>query len=260
MGVLPVNYGHLRVALCIMSPCSAERTNRGTFPRPRWGDMSPFVGGFERYIKVPNCSSAESHYHLILSAPFLRKKVFLHPAKSQRQQSKHHSTSIPSNEMSSESAPMQKKTYKGSCHCGLLTYSVSLPEDPTTWDLTKCNCSICLKGNIHCLSIWDPESISSFSLLTPSPSSPDFAANVGDYTFYKKTVHYYFCKMCGVKTHKRGKILDGTMDMLVINAVTLDDPEVDFSTEAMKVKGYWDGKYEKWHEGLKKVPVAPGTW
>ena len=45
-------------------------------------------------------------------------------------------------------------------------------------------------------------------------------------------------------------------DYVMLNACTLDD--VDLSK--IKVGKYWDGRNEKWMEGPKAEPVAPGAW
>ncbi|KAF8461986.1 Mss4-like protein [Kalaharituber pfeilii] len=157
-------------------------------------------------------------------------------------------------------ASLPQKEYTGSCHCGLLTYSVSLPADPKTWALSKCNCSICHKTNFLSLGVWGADAIAKFTVLTPPPSSPDFANNVGDYIFNKKVVHHYFCKTCGVTTHMKGSVPDdsGTKELLFLNAGTIKG--VDFSGEEMKVKGYLDGKSDNWSDEPKKAPIAPGAW
>lgn len=46
-------------------------------------------------------------------------------------------------------------------------------------------------------------------------------------------------------------------DYVMVNVNTLD--EVDLSKISDK-KAYWNGLEEKWAEGPKKEPVAPGQW
>ncbi|KAK4549557.1 hypothetical protein LTR36_006554 [Oleoguttula mirabilis] len=44
------------------------------------------------------------------------------------------------------------KTYKGNCHCGLITYTVTLPDALAPEGaglINRCNCSICVKNGYH---------------------------------------------------------------------------------------------------------------
>ncbi len=76
-------------------------------------------------------------------------------------------------------------TFKGSCHCGVVGFSVMAPDEIEVED---CNCSICQKsGYLH--------------LIVPASR---FEITQGEdslscYTFNSGVAKHYFCKTCGVK-------------------------------------------------------------
>lgn len=77
--------------------------------------------------------------------------------------------------------------YRGSCHCGAVTFTVEAPEEITSQD---CNCSMCsLTGYIH--------------LIVPKSrfQATHAADAVSTYTFNTHVAQHYFCKTCGVKTY-----------------------------------------------------------
>jgi len=139
-------------------------------------------------------------------------------------------------------------TYAGSCHCGQVKYKIDLPTDPATWELSKCNCTICHKKGYLSMR---PNDVKSFTLVSPASIE-----EVGDYTFGSGAIHHRFCKNCGINLFGRGWIEAVGGDILIINVQTLDD--VDLSKT--KTKKYWDGRAEKWKEGPGPEPVAPGMW
>ncbi|KAN0093928.1 hypothetical protein V8E51_017112 [Hyaloscypha variabilis] len=98
------------------------------------------------------------------------------------------------------SVPQEQPVYKGSCHCGFVTYSVRLnltsPNPMSGAIITKCNCSICLKGNAALVA---PEE-GSFKLLTPVEGMDTLT----DYTFNTHKVHYHFCPKCGIRCFLNG--------------------------------------------------------
>ena len=75
--------------------------------------------------------------------------------------------------------------YKGSCHCGAVTFSVELPS---TVEVEQCNCSVCSKSGFLHLIV--PKS--QFHLLTGEES-------LTTYTFNTGVAKHYFCKHCGIK-------------------------------------------------------------
>jgi hypothetical protein len=77
------------------------------------------------------------------------------------------------------------KDYKGSCHCGTVTFHVKLPN---AIEVEDCNCSVCsMVGFLHVIV---PKK--QFSL----DSGQD---NLTTYTFNTGVAKHYFCKTCGVK-------------------------------------------------------------
>jgi len=75
--------------------------------------------------------------------------------------------------------------YKGSCHCGEVTFSV---ESPPTVEVEQCNCSVCSKSGFLHLIV--PKS--KFHLLTGEGA-------LTTYTFNTGVAKHYFCKHCGIK-------------------------------------------------------------
>ena len=113
------------------------------------------------------------------------------------------------------------KTYKGSCHCGAVTYEVAA-------DITKgirCNCSHCARKGF--LLTFVPES--QFKLL----SGED---NLTLYQFNKKHVNHLFCKTCGVQSFGQGSDAKGNK-MVAINLNCLED----FDTTTIEIQDV-DGK------------------
>lgn len=75
--------------------------------------------------------------------------------------------------------------YRGSCHCGAITFEVEVPRSVVAKD---CNCSICtMAGYLHLIV---PQL--RFRLV----SGED---NLSVYTFNTGVARHFFCKTCGVK-------------------------------------------------------------
>jgi hypothetical protein len=113
------------------------------------------------------------------------------------------------------------KTYKGSCHCGKVRYSVNAD---LSGEMIACNCSICGRSG---------------TLLTFVPAA-QFTLEQGehdltDYQFGKKSIHHHFCSTCGVRSFAQGSMPDGTK-MIAVNARCLEGVKV----EDLKIK-QWDG-------------------
>jgi len=119
--------------------------------------------------------------------------------------------------------------YKGSCHCGAVTYEVKAPE---VLEVTECNCSICSKSGLLHLIV-DKED---FKLL----SGKD---NLETYTFDTGEAKHFFCKTCGIKSfyiprsHPNG---------YSVNTRCLDKP----TAKAMKITPF-DGR--NWEDNIDKL-------
>jgi len=75
--------------------------------------------------------------------------------------------------------------YKGSCHCGGVTFEI---EADAILEVERCNCSICSKsGFLHLIL---PKS--QFTLLKGK-------SNLTTYLFNTGVAKHTFCKICGIK-------------------------------------------------------------
>jgi hypothetical protein len=143
-----------------------------------------------------------------------------------------------------------EKEYTGGCHCGYLRYSIIV--DLTNPVGERCNCSSCLNRGVLILDITPP---SNFTL--QSPASRD-GFQLGKYSPRGGSLHFYFCKTCGVNCfYQGGGAVDGKdLEYVRINALTLDpDQGLDFSKWKLK---YWDGKNNNWKAGPSDVPYPGG--
>ncbi len=100
--------------------------------------------------------------------------------------------------------------YRGSCHCGAVTFSV---EAPASVEVEQCNCSICTKSGFLHLIV--PQS--RFELL----SGED---DLTTYTFNTGVAKHYFCSRCGIKPFYIPRSNPDGMD---INVNCLDSKPAD---------------------------------
>jgi hypothetical protein len=103
-----------------------------------------------------------------------------------------------------------EQTYKGSCHCGKVTFEVKADLG----QVYSCNCSICSRKG-HLLAFVPPEQFRLFS-------GEDALA---DYQFKNHLIHHLFCTTCGIQSFSRGKGKDGK-PMMAINARCLDGVDI----------------------------------
>jgi len=75
--------------------------------------------------------------------------------------------------------------WKGSCHCGAVSFSV---EAPTSIEVEQCNCSICSKSGFLHLIV--PKA--HFHLLNGKDALSTYSFNTG-------VAKHYFCKRGGIK-------------------------------------------------------------
>ena len=99
------------------------------------------------------------------------------------------------------------QTYKGSCHCGAVTFEVS-------GDFTegmRCNCSHCKRKGWLLAFVPDAQ----FKLLTGEDQ-------LTSYQFNKKHIDHTFCKTCGVQPFAHSNDEQGN-HMIAINLNCLEN-------------------------------------
>ncbi len=99
------------------------------------------------------------------------------------------------------------KRYRGSCHCGAITFEVEtdFPE------LTTCDCSICRRKNALMVKVHEDR----FRLLSGE-------GDLTEYRFHTRTARHFFCRTCGIYPFHRKRV---TPDYLGINVYCLHDFE-----------------------------------
>ncbi|MGZ8289046.1 MAG: GFA family protein [Telluria sp.] len=122
-----------------------------------------------------------------------------------------------------------KKTYHGSCHCGVVRFEADIDFSRGT---IKCNCTICTK-----LRLW-PVLVNptAFRLLAGE-------ADLTTYEFHKKTEQHYFCRHCGVRSFGLGKS-PRIGPFYAIQVTCFDDVTVDELVNSPVT--YVDGRNDIW--------------
>jgi hypothetical protein len=83
------------------------------------------------------------------------------------------------------------QSYKGSCHCGRVTFEARARLDY----VVECNCSICRRKG----AVWHGATDTNLRILTGE-------ADLALYQFNTKTAKHYFCTHCGVSPFSRPRI------------------------------------------------------
>lgn len=87
--------------------------------------------------------------------------------------------------MSSETPVQNPTTYKGSCHCGAVTYSVLLPQPLEFIKVMNCNCKLCTKNGY--LNVYPKR----------KHVKIQGEENLTSYVWSKASCAHLFCKTCG---------------------------------------------------------------
>lgn len=80
---------------------------------------------------------------------------------------------------------MNSRTYRGSCHCGVVSFEADLDLTQPSF---RCNCSICRRTRFWA-AVARPEG---FRLLTGQDE-------LSEYLFHSRKNQHFFCRRCGVR-------------------------------------------------------------
>lgn len=160
-----------------------------------------------------------------------------------------------------QEAALENPTYKGSCHCGFITYTVKLDlENPHPYIgaiVTRCNCTMCVKAGLVSIA---PSPVSSFILTTPGSRG-----ELKDYQYPNQNIHRWLCPECGIQVFCEGEYvyMDHLVSYMRINAVTVDgrvDGEKMRELKDIKPRYYGGRERETLVLGLKDEPWEHGIW
>jgi hypothetical protein len=76
----------------------------------------------------------------------------------------------------------------GSCHCGNISFALTLQPDPLEIPARACSCSFCTKHG----GVWTSSATGSLSVTVKDPSL------VSKYAFGTKTAQFHICSRCGI--------------------------------------------------------------
>ena len=123
------------------------------------------------------------------------------------------------------------QTYRGSCHCGRVTFEL----DAEIRRVTECNCSICRRKR----ALWHGATDATVRILS---GEPDLTL----YQFGTNTAKHYFCRHCGVTPFIRPRLdpsrwavnvrcLDG-VDSKALPVAAFDGEHWEEAAEALRAK------------------------
>jgi hypothetical protein len=83
-------------------------------------------------------------------------------------------------------APMEERTYQGSCHCGAIRFRF---RSETITSGLRCNCSICIRKGVVWSTPYYPRA--AIELLSGADA-------IAVYGFGERCVEHCFCRTCGI--------------------------------------------------------------
>ena len=101
-------------------------------------------------------------------------------------------------------------TYRGSCHCGRVTFEV----EAEIKSVTECNCSMCKRKG----ALYQKAEVEQFKIASGEDA-------LTAYQFNTKTATHYFCRYCGIHPFHRPRLAP---ERWTVNVRCLD--EIDLST------------------------------
>ncbi len=124
-----------------------------------------------------------------------------------------------------------KNTYKGSCHCGRVTFGLRAEPGAISGATIECNCSLCSRKG----ALWFGTDDAHFEILT---GEDDLVL----YQFGTMTAKHYSCRHCGISTFSRPRIAPSSW---VVNIRCVDG--IDISS--LKIHAF-DG--QNWEQSAQR--------
>lgn len=126
-----------------------------------------------------------------------------------------------------------KRWYKGSCHCGAVTFRVGMDVEAGT---SKCNCTFCWKQRNWNVGGLKPDD---FVLLTGENVLSSYARKTEAFEISHK-----FCATCGTQTHGDGYLEELGGAFVAVRVAAIDDLPVDALVAAPVT--FCDGRHDNW--------------
>ncbi|KAH3919081.1 hypothetical protein HBI56_099650 [Parastagonospora nodorum] len=120
--------------------------------------------------------------------------------------------------MSRANTTKESQAYPCKCHCGEVTFTITLSPQLADYKVMQCNCSICTAHG--------------YLLVYPERSEVIFHGNSKDhvqkYQFHTKKKDHWFCRHCGTSLLIDFNGIYENYDVMAVNARTIEN--VDIST------------------------------